>query len=125
MKKKGSRSDFHKERRRELREAYLNQDSCMMTDEVMEKVVNTPATRFWVDPDNARDVISRVMKNPSLLGKMQAHKGRMYRELMKRYQRERSKNPEEAKISVISKVIFAGAPEFYMSTSHARKILNN
>lgn len=123
MKRKGATSDFSKARNMELRKAFFSQESYSTSDEAMKKVLATPASRFWVDPDRARDVMSSIEKNPAILDNMKKERARMYRALFKNYNEIRKANPGKSKISCVSQAIFGGAPEFYLSPSTAREII--
>lgn len=123
MKKKGSVSDFFAERNAELRKAFFDQGNYSTCDDVLRQTVKTPTSRFWVDPDRARDVMSRIEKNPDSISSMHPERQRMYLALYKRYQQLRSQFPSDPKIKVVSMAIFSGAPEFYLAPSTARDII--
>ena len=125
MKKKGSTSDFTKERNAELRAAFFSQGHYSTSDAVMRQTVKTPASRFWVDPDRARDVISRLERDPASLDTMQRERRRMYEALYRRYQEIQSRYPGQTRIQAVTMAIFSGAPEFYLTASGARNILYN
>ncbi|MDE7347534.1 MAG: hypothetical protein K2N48_12455 [Muribaculaceae bacterium] len=123
MKKKGSTSDFIKQRNAELRAAFFSQRQYSTSDIVIEKAVRTPASRFWVDPDRARDVISRIEKDPGLLEGMYPERRRMYDALIRKYREIKRQFPGRSKIHSVTMAIYSGAPEFYLSTSRARSIV--
>lgn len=123
MKRKGSKSDYTAERNKELRAAFFSQETYSTGDEQMKKLIRTPASRFWVDPEHARDVISRVKKDPEALGRMKPERERMYRALMSRYDEIQRRNPRQSKLRCVSAAIYAGAPEFYIAPSTAREII--
>ncbi len=123
MKKKGSICDFYSERNAELRAAFFSQEVYSTCDEVVKKLVKTPTSRFWVDPDRARDVMSRMERNPDTLTGMHPERQRMYKALFERYQQIRNQYPSESKIKAVSMAIYAGAPEFFLSPATARSIL--
>lgn len=123
MKKKGCISDFTADRNAELRKAFFNQDVYSTGDAAMKKTLKTPTSRFWVDPDRARDVMSRMEKDPDALSGMKPERQRMYRALYKKYTKIRQKNPSVSKIDATATAIYAGAPEFYITPSTARKVL--
>lgn len=125
MKKKGSKSDFTEARNRELRAAFFSQEVYSTSDRVLSKVIKSPTSRFWVDPDHARDVISRIEKNPEVLDNMLPERQRMWRELMERYHQLRIKFPERSRINCVSMAIYSGAPEFFITPSTARRIIYN
>lgn len=123
MKRKGSTSDFASQRNEELRRAFFSQDTYSTGDENLRKVLKTPTSRFWVDPDNARDVISRVIKNPALFSKMKPERERMYRALLEKYAEIQRQYPKLSRVACVSMAIYSGAPEFYIAPATARAIL--
>ena len=123
MKKKGSISDFIRRRNEELRAAFFSQSVYSTSDKVMEKTVKTPASRFWVDPDRARDMMSRIEKDPECIATMYPERRRMYAELYRRYQEICRQYPKQSKIQSVTMAIYSGAPEFFLSSSRARSIL--
>ncbi len=123
MKKKGSKSDFTEERNAELRAAFFNQGHYSTSDAVMNQTVRTPSSRFWVDPDRARDVVSRIEKDPGCLEKMIPERRRMYTALYQRYLEIRGQYPGQSKIQSVTMAIYSGAPEFYLSASRARRLV--
>lgn len=125
MKKKGSTSDFIDQRNSELRTAFFSQNTYSTADRVIEKTVRTPTSRFWVDPDRARDVISRIERDPDYVKGMYPERQRMYTALLKRYREIKRRFPAQSKIQAVTMAIFSGAPEFYLSASRARSILYN
>ncbi len=125
MKKKGSKSDFSAQRNAELRAAFFSQEVYSTCDKVMKQTLKTPTSRFWVDPDRARDIMSRIEKNPDILERMTPERGRMYRALFEKYQLMRSQYPDNSKIQAVTMAIYSGAPEFYLTPSAARNILYN
>lgn len=123
MKKKGSCCDFNAQRNAELRAAFFNQDVYSTSDAVIQRTVKTPASRFWVDPDRARDVMSRIEKDPDTLNSMNPERRRMYAALYKKYQELRRQFPSYSKIKAVTIAIYSGAPEFFLATSSARAII--
>ncbi len=123
MKRKGSRSDFAQERNAELRAAFFSQNNYNTDLNNMERLVATPASRFWVDPYRARDVMSRMETNPDALSGMIPQRRRMYAALFKRYSEIRKRNPGMPKIECVSAAIFDGAPEFFITPRTARAII--
>ena len=125
MKRKGNKSDFTAERDAELRAAFFNQGVYSTCDEVMKKTVKTPASRFWVDPDRARDIMSRIEKDPESISSMKPERQRMYMALYKRYEQLRRQYPSDPKIKPASMALFSAAPEFFLSPATARSIIYN
>lgn len=123
MKKKGSTCDFNADRNAELRAAFFNQDVYSTSDKVLKKTIKTPASRFWVDPDRARDIMSLMEKDPEAISGMKPERKRMYKALFEKYQKLRKLHPSDAKIKVVSMAIYSGAPEFFLAPSTARSII--
>lgn len=125
MKKKGSISDCHAERNAELRAAFFNQSIYSTNDTVIKQAIKTPSSRFWVDPDRARDVISRIEKDPGSIAGMHPERQRMYMALYEKYKQIRLQFPTDSKIKAVSMAIYSGAPEFFLAPSTARRIIYN
>lgn len=123
MKKKGSTSDFMSQRNAELRKAFFSQGRYSTSDTVMKQAIRTPASRFWVDPVRARDIISRIEKDPAILQRMYPERKRMYETLYRKYLEILSRFPSRSKIENVTMAIYSGAPEFFLSTSRARSII--
>lgn len=125
MKRKGSKSDFTEERNKELKSRFFSQEVYSTSDKSLIKVIKTPASRFWVDPDRARDVISTIKKNPGVLEKMYPERQRMYKALLSKYEEIQRQFPDKSRIDCVSMAIYSGAPEFFITPSTARNILYN
>lgn len=123
MKKKGSTSDYIKQRNAELRAAYLSQKVYSTSDASLQQTLKTPTSRFWVDPDRARDVISRIEKDPDATAGMYPERRRMYADLFREYQKIQRQFPGQSKIASVTMAVYSGAPEFYLTPSGARRIL--
>ncbi len=123
MKKKGSTSDCYAERNAEFRTAFFNQGIYSTSDSVLKQAIKTPTSRFWVDPDRARDVMSKIEKDPDTISGMHPERRRMYLALYDKYKDVRKQFPTDPKIKAVSVAIFSGAPEFFLSPSTARSII--
>lgn len=123
MKKKGSISDCHAERDAELRKAFFSQEIYSTSDAVIKQTLKTPTSRFWVDPDRARDVISRIEKDPESISGMHPERKRMYMALYEKYRNLQMQFPSFSKIKTVSMAIYSGAPEFFLGISTARRII--
>lgn len=123
MKKKGNTSDFSKERSAELRAVFFSQETYSTSDAAIEKIVKSPSSRFWVDPARARDVMSRMERDPEYTASMHTERQRMYEALFRRYREIRRQFPGRSKIKAVTMAIYSGAPEFYLSASRARRLV--
>ena len=90
---------------------------------MLKKTLKTPTSRFWVDPDRARDIMSRMEKDPKALSNMKPERRRMYNALFEKYQKLRKQYPTDPKIKVVSIAIYSGAPEFFIAPATARSII--
>lgn len=116
MKRKGNTSDYTNQRNEELRAAFFSQGQYSTSDSVLKKTLQTPASRFWVDPDRARDIMSRIEKDPDCMKKMYPERKRMYTALYEKYCEIRRQFPDQPKIQAVTIAIYSGAPEFFLST---------
>ena len=124
MKKKGNTSDYTDERNAELRNAFFSQLGYSTTSEALKRSVKTPSSRFWVDPDRARDMISRIEKDPDSTQKMYPQRRRMYEALYRRYREMSRQFPGRSKIQTVTMAVYSQAPEFFLTPSAARRILS-
>lgn len=123
MKKKGSTSDFATERNQEIRRAFFDQGIYSTADEVMEKVVKRPCSRFWIEPLRARDIVSRYRRDARSLDGMRAHRREMFRMLDIRCAEYERRFPKKSMIRCMTMAVYSGAPEFYMSPATARRLI--
>lgn len=123
MKKKGSTSDFAYARNEELRRAFFDHGIYSTADEVMEEVVSRPSSRFWVDPDRARDIVSRYRRDSTALDGMLPRRRRMYKALDSRCAEFERRNPGKSMIHCMTMAVYSAAPEFYLSPATARTII--
>ncbi|MDE5814103.1 MAG: hypothetical protein K2H72_07445 [Muribaculaceae bacterium] len=123
MKKKGNVSDYAGERNNELRNAFFKQNHYSTSSEALEKTVKSPSSRFWVDPDRARDVISRIEKDPAATTTMYPQRRRMYEALYRKYREIASQFPGQSKIQSVTMAVYSAAPEFYLTPAGARRII--
>ena len=125
MKRKGNKSDFTDERNAELRAAFFSQGAYSTSDESLRQTLRTPTSRFWVDPDRARDIMSRIERDPKSIETMLPERQRMYMALYRKYREIRRLHPAKSKVESVTMAIYSGAPEFYLSPSRARHIIYN
>lgn len=123
MKKKGNISDYTDERNAELRNAFFSQLGYSTSAEALQKAVKTPSSRFWVDPDRARDIISRIEKDPKSTHRMYPQRKRMYEALYHRYREMNRQFPGQSKIQTVTMAVYSQAPEFFLTPSAARRIV--
>lgn len=89
----------------------------------MEKVVKSPSSRFWVDPDRARDIVSRYRREPRSLDGMIPSRRAMYKTLSRRCAEFELRYPDRPMVHCMEMAVYSGAPEFYLSPGTARNII--
>ena len=88
-----------------------------------EKVVNSPASRFWVSSERACVVIYKMEKGESI-GYMKRNKRRFYTELHKAFLRYRSQHPELKCVKhIVEMVVMQPAPCFPITSRVAKNII--
>lgn len=123
MKKHGSILEFTADRDNELRLAYrqaISQSQTLSLPDLLEKVVATPASRFWVSEERAYAVVTDLERGRPLPEKMRGPKQRMFMEIYRRFLLLRAERPDAPVRDLIEEVIYSPAPEQYMTAQHAR-----
>lgn len=127
MKKQGSISDFMEERDTELRDLFLSRSgreaALYTTDHLLERAVKSPSSRFWVDPERARDILSRYSKDAHALDRMLPGRRAMYEALYARYASIRESKPLASMIECVTEAVYSEAPEFFLTPWTARRIV--
>lgn len=125
MKKKGSKQDFTAHRNHELVAAFRQaMEGTEVTDvrKLFRRVVQTPASRFWVSEYRAADVISRMLRGDTIED-MNRKKRDMYREIFIRTIGWMKACPGISRINATQMAVHSPAPEFYMTPDSARVII--
>lgn len=122
MKSYGSVLAFTRERNAALLKAYRNQVdavSFVCLSEIGEKIVNSPAPRFWVSEERAAAVVSAIMRGKPVLDTMRPTKREMFEEIYRRVVALKQVHPDWRLCQLIFKVVNSPAPKFYMEVSSA------
>lgn len=125
MKYFGSKSEYHRERTRDLLRAYfLYLDSCkhVSMPDVFSRVVEMPAARFWVSASRAAVVVASIMRGDKL-HYMRPNKREMFLEIHRRVVALRRKYPALSMPRLIEAVIAQPAPKFYLAPGSARVLI--
>lgn len=126
MKSHGTHFEYEDERNAELiaamRKAYEQAEYIKMSD-IYKKIVEMPASRFWVSEERAAIVISSMMKGETLerMGKM---KREMFQEIYRRVMRLKDDHPELSTYNLVFKVVRQPAPKFYLTPGSAKVIIS-
>lgn len=127
MKKQGNTSDFTEERNAELRERFFSHSGTdaarYSTDHLLERTVKSRSSRFWVDPDRARDILSRYKRDAHALDRMLPGKRAMYEALYARYSSIQESKPHASMIECVTEAVYSEAPEFFLAPWSARRII--
>lgn len=130
MRKKGSVFVLSEQRNRDLLRAYneqvkkqLHLFGRVIQTKLAEKVVNSPAARFWVSSERACVIIYRIEKGESI-GYMKRSKLRFYRELYRAFCIYREQHPEITCVKhIVEEVVMLPAPCFPITARVARNII--
>ena len=113
---------FTRERNAALLKAYREQIEAVefvRLNEVGERIVNSPAPRFWVSEERAAAVVSALMRGKPVLETMRPTKREMFEEIHRRVVALRELHPDWSLCLLVFKVVNSPAPKFYMKTSSA------
>lgn len=126
MKHLGSYFPYKKQREVELIRAFRQEiaDSKHINmDEIFKRVVLRPCSRFWVSEERAAIAVSSMFRgcDAGITNKL---KRNMYSELFRRYKELRLKNKGVPMSRIIYVIVNSPAPQFYLSPSQAKMIIN-
>ena len=122
MKSFGSVLEFTRERNAALLKAYREQIDAVdyvRLNEIGEKIVNSPAPRFWVSEERAAAVVSAIMRGKPVLETMRPTKREMFEEIHRRVVALKKEHPDWHLCRLVLKVVNSPAPKFYMEASSA------
>lgn len=129
MRKKGCTFEFAEERNRDLYRVYreitdrqLRLYGRITGTGLMDKVVNSPASRYWVSLERARSVMSRLDRGEAL-PRMKGQTIRFYMSLYSRYCLYRKEHPGTPSIRILEVVTQCPAPCFTLSPRVAGTII--
>lgn len=130
MRRKGSVSVFTDSRDRDLLRAYNELCRCQLLlygrvvkTGLMERVVASRASRFWVSSERACVIVYRMERGESI-GYMKPGKRRFYTELYRAFCRYRDEHPEARCVKhIVELVVMQPAPCFPITPRVARNII--
>lgn len=127
MKKKGSYCDFTRRRDEELLAAFrrcIRQMPCISLPSLLRQVVSQPCSRFWVSPERATAILTRMFQGQDVSATMRPPKREMYRELFRRAQRIRALFPTMSIAHIAARAVYSPAPQFYIAPAAAKIYLH-
>ncbi len=128
MKKKGSTSDFARQRDRELYESFkqvLATSRGVALRDMFGMAAARPASRFWVSEERAAAVIGAMMRDgvePATAG-MFAGRRAMYEELFSRVIAKMTADPSLCMTHAVGEAVCEPAPCFYLTDKSAKVII--
>lgn len=126
MKSKGDVPEYSEERINDLMNNYVkiisNYEGDINPVDVFQRLVDTPAQRFWVSPERAAIVISQMDKGDDL-STMGSTRREMFQEIYRRVQELKRLHPNMSTRQLAINVIMQPAPKFYLTPSSARVIV--
>ncbi|MBQ1227467.1 MAG: hypothetical protein IIX79_05205 [Alistipes sp.] len=126
MRNSGSTFEYAKERNEDIMRAYVAQiqsSDVIKLPVVLDRVVNTPTKRFWVSPERAAIVVSRIIKGDSLI-EMRPPRREMFFEIYRRVKLLRKEDPSASLYSLVFRVVQEPAPKFYLTPGSAKVIIH-
>ncbi len=128
MKKRGSTSDFTRQRDRELYTSFmevLRTDEDTPLREMFALAAARPASRFWVSERRAADVIGAMLRgaNPETVEKMYPQRRAMYEEILRRVRAKMEADPSLCMTHAVDTTVCEPAPSFYLTDESARCII--
>lgn len=126
MKNFGCILEFTRLRNLDLMRCYRYQISTMPFVRLSllgERIVNMPAQRFYVSEDRAAVVVSQILRGRRVLDTMRQPKREMFEEILRRYIILHDKMPDVRPFEIVSEIVNAPAPKFYMAPRTAIEII--
>lgn len=129
MRKKGDVFALSEQRDRDLLNAYHRQLEKQLhlygrinQTGLIQKVINSPASRYWVSSERATVVISKLEKGEPI-NYMKDNKLRFYQELYKGYCKYKESHPDMPKKHIVEIIIMQPAPCFAFTPRVADNII--
>lgn len=101
----------------------LSEDGVVKLFDLMQRVVDSPAERFWVSEERATDVIAAMLRGEPI-DDMSPMKKEMYQEIFQRVKTRMAKRPTDTLPEVVSVVVGSEAPKFYLTPKSAVVIIH-
>ncbi len=129
MRKKGSTFILERERNedilriyRELTKKQLSLYGRICHSKLLECVVNSQATRYWVSPERASSIIYKMKKGMSFNG-MKKNTIKFYKSLYNDYELYKSFHPKMSDRAIVEEVLLQPAPCFLLTPRVAGDII--
>lgn len=128
MKKKGSKSDFSRQRDREL---YAGFKEILVTSrgvalgEMFGMAARRGASRFWVSEQRAAAVIGAMLRGEDAVdgSRMYPERRAMYEEILRRVREKMAADPSLCMTHAVDATVCEPAPRFYITDKSAKVII--
>ena len=103
--------------------AMLSKNKNLSVTQLIEKLEELPAPRFYVSTQCAINMVHRIRKG--LETNMRGKRREMYEEIMARLEEEKRRHPKKSNYDQMEDVLAKPAPSFYMTGKSMYKIINS
>lgn len=130
MKKIGSVIDCMEQRDKELHDNFmeiLRSSRDVPLRDMFGMAARRPASRFWVSEERASEMVSIILsgRDPEMIDRMFPKRRQMFLEISRRVKEILDQRPGTTMIDATREVIYAEAPEFYITDKSAKVIIYN
>ena len=101
----------------------LSKNRGMSVTQLIEKLEELPAPRFYVSTQCAINMVNRIKKG--LETNMRGSRREMFDEIMARLEKEKKRHPQKSNYDQMEDVLAQPAPSFYMTGKSMYKIINS
>lgn len=117
--------EYHADRSRELLKVFNEELGVSEKDrmeDVLQRVVNHPSSRFWVSEERALRIVSSMCRRP-LPPKCHPLKREMFEEIHRRTMRLVRQHPDWSLKRCVYHVVNHEAPKFYLAVASAHSLI--
>lgn len=125
MKHPGSKYEWERERNADLLRAYreaISRVDFVDLATICERVVKMPSRQFWISPKRAATIVAQIEAGNA--PKLRDNGQRRINEIYSRYKKVRETNHTDSIYTIVSKIVFQPAPEFYLTPASANVIIH-
>lgn len=103
--------------------AMLSKNRNMSVTQLIEKLEELPAPRFYVSTQNAINMVNRIKRGEEK--NMRGRRREMFDEIIERLEKEKRRHPQKSSYDQMEDVLAQPAPSFYMTGKSMYKIINS
>jgi hypothetical protein len=101
----------------------LSKNTNMSVTQLIERLEELPAPRFYVSTQCAINMVNRIRKGKET--SMRGRRREMFDEIMERLEEEKRRHPQKSSYDQMEDVLAQPAPSFYMTGKSMYKIINS